>query len=50
MLSFTLKLNTRHRVRIRTAGAAGDDSEHMKYGSVRANLVVAKVRRVICKV
>eukprot|EP01050_Picozoa_sp_SAG11_P003885 SAG11_NODE_232_length_11930_cov_6.884794_8_plen_119_part_00 len=43
VMALGLKLNTRHRVRIRTlsAGAKGDDSEHTTYGSVRANLVVA---------
>ena len=41
VMALGLKLNTRHRVRIRTAGVEGEDSEHTTYGSVRANLVVA---------
>ena len=35
-----LRLNTRHRIKIRTAGADGADGEHLTYGSVRANLTI----------
>ena len=41
VMALGLKLNTRHRVKVKTAGADGKECVHMTYGSVRANFTVA---------
>eukprot|EP01050_Picozoa_sp_SAG11_P002606 SAG11_NODE_134_length_15338_cov_3.876435_13_plen_239_part_00 len=42
VMALGLKLNTRHRVKVKTAGADGKECVHMTYGYVRANFTVAR--------
>ena len=42
-LHLGLRINTRHRMKVRTAGGDGDGSEHITFGSVRVNLNLASV-------